>query len=513
MSETSMRALPLAALQLSKAPAQVERRAHFDKAKLTELADSIKAHGLVQPILVRPFKSEKPEFRGGDFEVVAGERRVLAARQAGLEEIAATVRELTDEQVYELQLIENLQRQDLHELAEAEGYEALAKLGHTVDDMAAKVGKSKATVYARMKLLALDPASRQAMYRGELSASVALLIARIPVASVQREALIAVTKPKHGPHEPLSYRDAREQIERQFMLRLSDAPFPTGDAELLPKAGTCAACPKRTGNQPELFGDVKGADVCTDPICFKLKREAWAKVQIETAKADGRKVLTGTQAKQVAPYGADSTLQGGYVNLNQRCWEDPKNRTYRQLVGRAVKPELLLDKDGDVHDVVQKSAIAKILKEKGAVRQAARGPSYEADKAHREQRARERALEAPVLQAVFARPPKELSRADLERLVMTSLGYDGEEVYDYLGWEKPKGKDWRRYEKDTAEKIKKLTVPQLNALILIGDALSNGLADKPKAIAALAKRFKVDTSKLRKDLAAAAKAKKLAKHK
>src|SRR5579863_5354007 len=201
---SSLREIDLAALHFSATPAQIERRAHFDKTALSELADSVKAHGVVQAILVRPKN-------GGDtFEVVAGERRVLAARQAGLEVINATVRELTDEEVYKLQLIENLQREDLHELAEAEGYEALAKLGYSIEQMAADVGKSKSTVRARMKLLALDPASRQAMYRGELSASVALLIARIPVASVQREACIAVTKPKYGGDGPLSYRDARE---------------------------------------------------------------------------------------------------------------------------------------------------------------------------------------------------------------------------------------------------------------------------------------------------------------
>ena len=130
MTSTSsdIRTLPLAALTFSQTRAQIERREHFDKAALTELADSIKNVGVVQPILVRPFRDEM--VNGEAFEVVAGERRVLAARQAGLEEILGTVRDLTDEQVLELQLVENLQRQDLHELAEAEGYEALANTAH-----------------------------------------------------------------------------------------------------------------------------------------------------------------------------------------------------------------------------------------------------------------------------------------------------------------------------------------------------------------------------------------------
>jgi ParB/RepB/Spo0J family partition protein len=295
--QSTARRLPIANLQLSRTPAQGERRQHFDKDKLQELAASIKSTGgLIQSIVVRPVQIIRTEGLNGlivagktyfspdeaekvahnKFEIVAGERRYLAAKLAGLTEIDCSVRDLTDEQVEEIQLVENLQREDLHELAEAEGYEALQKRGHSIDEMADKVGKSKATIYARMKLLALCKDARKAFYAGKLSASTALLLARLVGEDVQKKAMKEIIEDRRFGDGPMSYREAAEHIHENYMLRLDDAGFPTQDATLVPAAGTCGACPKRTGNQPELFGDIKNADVCTDSACFKTKREAFA---------------------------------------------------------------------------------------------------------------------------------------------------------------------------------------------------------------------------------------------
>jgi ParB/RepB/Spo0J family partition protein len=132
--------IPLAAIVVSK----TNPRKTIDKVKLDELTANVKLKGIINPILVRPIKS-------GLYEVVAGERRFKAAKGAGLAEIPATVKELTDAEALELQVIENNQREDLHPLEEAEGYEALLKCKHadgskyTVDDIAAKVGQVAAT--------------------------------------------------------------------------------------------------------------------------------------------------------------------------------------------------------------------------------------------------------------------------------------------------------------------------------------------------------------------------------
>src|SRR4051812_46403651 len=109
----------------STSASKTNPRKHFHQAELDELAASIRSHGVLQPVLVRPAPSAKdPNVL---FEIVAGERRFRAAKAAGLSTIPAIVRSLTDLQVLEIQVIENLQRSNLHPLEEAEGYEALRK--------------------------------------------------------------------------------------------------------------------------------------------------------------------------------------------------------------------------------------------------------------------------------------------------------------------------------------------------------------------------------------------------
>ncbi|MBU6371837.1 MAG: ParB/RepB/Spo0J family partition protein [Alphaproteobacteria bacterium] len=149
-------------------------RRHFDEADLNELAASIRAHGVLQPILVRP--------RGaGEFEIVAGERRWRAAQRAGLHTVPALVRELEEAQVLEIAIIENVQRTDLNPLEEAQGYQALIdRFGHTQQDIADQVGKSRPHIANTLRLLAL-PGEIQDMVRdGRLSAGHARAILTAP---------------------------------------------------------------------------------------------------------------------------------------------------------------------------------------------------------------------------------------------------------------------------------------------------------------------------------------------
>lgn len=182
-AKPSLQLVALASLVPSKSHVQELRRARFTKESLQKLADDIKRNGLMQHPLVRPIA-------GGKLEIVAGERRWLAAKLAGLTEIYVSVRELADEQALEQQLSENLQREDLHELEEAEGYEELMKLKKiNADQVAAMINQSRSYVYARLKLLALCPEARKAFYAGELDSSRALLIARIGHHDTQRQAM------------------------------------------------------------------------------------------------------------------------------------------------------------------------------------------------------------------------------------------------------------------------------------------------------------------------------------
>lgn len=406
---TELQMLPLLKLELSQTAAQKERRKHFDQAAIAELAESIKTVGMLAPIVARRVPDERfPEH--GYFEIVAGERRYLAAEKAGLQAVPVSVRELTDEQVLEVQLVENLQREDLHELAEAEGYEGLLKLGYTAEQIADKCGKSKATVYARMKLLALCKDARKAFYEGKLNSSTALLLARIPVEQLQKQALKEITTPRYSG-EVMSVREASRHIHDNYMLRLGGAGFKTEDASLVPAAGACGPCPKRTGNHLELFGDVKGADVCTDPLCFKAKLAAHAARAITEAKERGQKVISGPEAKKIAPYGAESSLQG-FVRLDGRDYSDTKNRTYRQLLGKGFEPTLLQDhQSGKLVEVAPIAAVKKAAPARALNPQSAQEKKAKLESAYRTE------LFKQIRAASMARSTK-LLRSELEEAAL-----------------------------------------------------------------------------------------------
>lgn len=138
-------------------------RRYFDQAQLEELASSLKEHGMLEPVIVRP--------KGGGYELVVGERRWRAAQLAGLKSIPAIIRAYDDRQVMELALVENLQREDLNPLEEAEAFVRLAQeFGLTQEQIAERVGKQRSTVANRMRLLELDEQTQELVRKGDLSA-------------------------------------------------------------------------------------------------------------------------------------------------------------------------------------------------------------------------------------------------------------------------------------------------------------------------------------------------------
>ena len=139
-------------------------RREFDEGALSELAESIAQHGLLQPLLVRPLI-------GGGYQIVAGERRYRACRMAGLTEIPVIIRELTDSQTMELALIENLQRENLNPIEEAGGYRTLIEEhGFSQEEVAKSVGKSRPAVANALRLLNLPADIVSMVERGEISA-------------------------------------------------------------------------------------------------------------------------------------------------------------------------------------------------------------------------------------------------------------------------------------------------------------------------------------------------------
>lgn len=183
---------------------QTNPRRHFDADKLKELADNIRTHGVLEPVLVRPRPRPDKVVR---FELVVGARRLRGALLAGLTEIPARVVNLTDDQALEVQVIENLQREDIHALEEAEGYQALlGRKGYSAEKIAGRVNRSPKYVWDRIKLLQLCKPGRDLFLEGAITAGHAILLARLP----EERQLAAIGKPYEGP---LLYEDAGPALE------------------------------------------------------------------------------------------------------------------------------------------------------------------------------------------------------------------------------------------------------------------------------------------------------------
>ncbi len=171
-----LRSVPTGQLQAGR----FQPRRQFDEDAIADLVDSVREKGILQPILVRPYPGH-PE----SFEIIAGERRWRAAQRAQLHEVPVIIRDLSDKEALEVALVENLQRQDLSPLEEADGYRRLVdEFGHTQEELAKAVGKSRSHVANMMRLLQLPDPIKAMVDKSQLSAghARALLTAADPVA-------------------------------------------------------------------------------------------------------------------------------------------------------------------------------------------------------------------------------------------------------------------------------------------------------------------------------------------
>jgi ParB family chromosome partitioning protein len=170
-------------------PNREQPRKRFEEEALTQLAESIRTHGVIQPLLVRPLA-------GGGYQLVAGERRWRAARMAGLTEVPVVVKDLSEQETMEIALIENLQREDLNPIEEALGYQELMDAyGFTQEQVAKRVGKSRSAVANALRLIGLPEEVRPLLESGSLSAGHArALLALEDKAQMVETARLAVDK-------------------------------------------------------------------------------------------------------------------------------------------------------------------------------------------------------------------------------------------------------------------------------------------------------------------------------
>jgi ParB/RepB/Spo0J family partition protein len=493
-------------------------RTRFKPEALEEMASSIREKGVIQAVTVRPVSCIEDETRRKEagkakYELVVGERRWRGSKLAEKTEIPSVIRNLTDHEALMLQVIENAQREDPDPLEEAEQYDTLLKSGKsTVDELCAEIGKSRATIYGRIKLLSLPEKVKEALRAGKITPQVALLIARIPNRKVAEEAAVRILKGDHNG--PFSFRQVQAFIAEEYMTQLKGAPFDPKDTTLVPAAGPCASCPKRTGNQKELFSDVSRADICTDPACFRQKCEAARVRVLEAAKQEGKLVLSPEDSAELYPYnGGQLRYDAPVVELDKPCPFDTR-KTWADVIQKLPteeRPQIIvaIDRQGGLHEVIGRKEAGEAARAlelavpsetRGELSPAAiqqRKATREAREKHeRTIRAVDLAISGVIEKQAKAKDTKALFRL-LRLLVMKEANFDTERrVAKRHGFTTPK-KDGevRAFYDDLAKKAEVAPVPFILETLLWKSSLfaSNGL---PEAITVACRIFGLDPKKI-----------------
>lgn len=499
-------------------------RKRFDEDALQELADSFQTVGQLQPIVVRPFE---PELIGDRYEIVAGERRWRAAQLLDGFEIDAIVRELTDVEVVECLTVENAQREDVHELDEAVQYRFLIDNGYDVDLVATKVGKSRSYVYQRLKLAELSDRARELFLDDRITAGHAILLARLPQAT-QDELLdermffemeqnfgdpyLAPVRPDNVRAEALSVRQLDNLIQTEVLLNLDRTAFDPDDAELVPEAGSCTACIKRTGSQPDLFPSDVSGNHCTDQSCFERKIDRFLEVK------HAEVVASGEPFELVSEHGTNPKLQFKHA-LASWGWQECKKTAHgavRGLIVTGPRRGLVL--------WVYVTAKYKVKPESTAADDKwARERRAEAKNRKREElitrTVQGRLWDRVVLsRADGARVAGTLDLEDMRRLAVRlwcEMWHEHRKTfYRIKGWEKPEGRDKfsQAYDEDGIRRFNEMDQSGLCAILVELSFITtlsenNYRGSKREGLHDVAKRDRVDVKAIRKEVIAELKAK------
>lgn len=291
--------LPLRALRESP----FNPRRAFPAAAMQELAESIKSQGVMQPIVVRPLAQSDIE---AQFEIVFGHRRFRGSQLACMDDIPAIVREMDDEQAAIAQMHENIQREDMTPIDEADGVLRLIReFGMTPVAVAQQMKKSRAWAYAMAKLAQqAAPCVREACQNEGMPGEIAMELARLRSPKLQQQEMEKLRVFEHQAGERvavgwISTRAAKQQLLSVGKILLEDAVFDPADADLVADAGACAGCPRRAGNDPDL-ADLN-PEICTDSACHSSKVHAYTAREVARCKAAGHQVIEGEAAEKIWP--------------------------------------------------------------------------------------------------------------------------------------------------------------------------------------------------------------------
>lgn len=262
----------------------------ISQEKVEELALTIGRVGLLQAIIVRASRKK------GRYDLVFGERRLLATKHLGKTEIDARITTATDAQLPYMQLVENIQREDVSVMDECHRFHSMTKYME-VEDIAAEIGVSAQYVYDRMHLKRVIPAVVTLLTENHITFSHCLEFAKLTNPAMQKKLLERIrhniiyndATTEHRYYYK-SVRETRRIIEKEFVVSLSTAIFDTEDRKLI-KNKPCTTCPYRSGHNTKLFNNVESDDVCFSPGCFNDKTNRHLFNIESSLKAEGKEVV------------------------------------------------------------------------------------------------------------------------------------------------------------------------------------------------------------------------------
>jgi ParB family transcriptional regulator, chromosome partitioning protein len=232
----------------------------FSEEALQLFAQELAQHGIISPVLLRPKGNNR-------YELVAGERRLRAATIAKFQTVPAQVADLTDEQVREIQLSENLQRENPHPMNEASAIGDMQRAGLSMEEISLRLGKSKQFVYTRLKLLNLIEAFQDMVFADVLNMQDALQVATL---SQDLQNDFFNERCKDWQKKNFQFSNVRWYIN-SYRYDLKNAPFNTKDKTLVPEVGACSVCPSNSATLKTLFPDVAKESVCSNRECYTNK--------------------------------------------------------------------------------------------------------------------------------------------------------------------------------------------------------------------------------------------------
>jgi ParB/RepB/Spo0J family partition protein len=478
--------LPIDALE----PSRTNPRRTMDKSGVSELAASIRANGLLQPLLVRPIADAN-----GKYEVVCGNRRLVALRESGVQQCAVTIRDLSDDEAADAQQVENLQREDVPPLEEGEAFTALVKK-HGLDNVAARIGKTTAFIRRRMMLTRLTGTARKLLQNGTLPIKAAELIAAVEDDAIRKRLCDGIDDRGITPGEVADY------LQRSVLQRLSGAPFDKTKVYSCPHEDgrVCADCPFNTGAaKGQLFPELAKEARCLNSKCFQAKADAEFKVRADAHVAKGGGTLGEKDAKRCWPH------SHGYFDSSHFVPLDNLRQPGKAVKFEIAKKDILIVQNPHTkhsYFVVPRPVADAIRKRVNGDAKSQNG----AEDSHRQERRRQRieGEKRKQLRIAYAKAFGKVAAIEAKVYPALATALAGRLSYDQWrvvlaarGIDRPKGMTWeqeRRFEKKLVGGLAKSQVAGfvLQCVAIMADPFSVDAPTRALAAAAGLNRRKIE---------------------